>query len=208
MLLRISISVALLLFSVTSFAKDYDFLLPSKETVRSVEEKFSSLKNSSADISDFEKFVDNESFTQVLKKFGSLSSLKENWWLKAYREKQGRRRKVLFYLFSSTVPDRSVRNVLSQVKYLPRGLDFFPVLRGIPSLDYLRKMKTWKEMVGIRVKINPLIFRDVGAKVVPAFVLANCDVISGVLRSKTCVYEKVIYGDVSLRFALEKLLGK
>ena len=63
-------------------------------------------------------------------------------------------------------------------------------------------------MVGIRVKINPLIFRGVGAKVVPAFVLANCDVISGVLRSKTCVYEKVIYGDVSLKFALEKLLGK
>jgi hypothetical protein len=218
LLFRVSISLIFFLFllfngTLAGDAGDprvksdqkYEKFLPSKEEIEEVKKKFSSL-NKPADVSDFEKFTKGD--LSVVEKFGKLASLEKDWWLKLYANRQKRKKLVVFYLFSSSVPESSVRNILSQAGLVPTKVAFYPVLRGIPSLDYLEKMRNWKEIAGITVKINPLIFRGVGAKVVPAYVLAECDVVAGVLRSKTCTYLKVLYGDVSLKFALEKFFAE
>ncbi len=207
MLFRFSISVIILLILhlVDAFAGQWDDLLPKRETLLEVEKNYSRLRKGrnvekfkkltqSRDITEFERFID--SF--------NLDKLSKDWWLKAYKRTENREKEFLFYLFSSSVPDETVRNVLSQRYLIPPEIGFYPVLRGIPSIDYLKKMKEWKELAGVKVKINPIIFKKAGVEVVPAFVLAKCKVIGGILRSKTCVFQKVLYGDVSLQFALEK----
>ncbi|MDQ7082108.1 MAG: TrbC family F-type conjugative pilus assembly protein [Aquificota bacterium] len=112
--------------------------------------------------------------------------------------------KVIFYLFSRSVPHATVDNVFRQAKSL-KGWKFYGVIRGIDReiLSYIASLKNFKY---VSVKVNPLIFEKVGAEVVPAFVFAECKMIMGILRTKNCEFNAVLYGDVSLKWALRGIM--
>jgi type-F conjugative transfer system pilin assembly protein TrbC len=114
---------------------------------------------------------------------------------------QGEKQKYIFYLFSKSIPDIAVESVFNQSKKL--DINFYGVLRGIDrERAVLEKVKDIKEFEDITIKVNPLIFKAVGAQVVPAIVYAYCPP-PAMFRSADCDYKYVVYGDISLMGALE-----
>ncbi len=113
----------------------------------------------------------------------------------------------VFYLFSGSMPDVAIGNVFIQALKLD-GLNFRGVLRGVDdNQDVIRKLMGIREQAeGITIAINPLVFKYVGAQVVPAFVFAHCPT-PAMFRSAECDFDYVVYGDMSLLGALE-IIGR
>ncbi len=185
---------------------DINKLLPKEEKLREVENRFKHLK---------EKRVKDEDLTRLLNMNTSSYSLERIMGLlrqyqlkfdlrKINAKKPTEKRKIIFYLFSRSVPARTVNNVFASSRKL-KGFEFFGVLRGIDkkTLEYLQNVDSFKK---VRIKINPYIFEKVGAGVVPAFVYAECP--PGEFRSKLCDYKYVVYGDISLEYAMDKFLSR
>ncbi len=117
---------------------------------------------------------------------------------------QGERQKYLFFLFSKSVPDSAIESVFAQAQKL-KGINFYGVLRGVDrNREVLTKIQGIKNFGEITVKVNPLIFRHVNAEAVPAFVYAQCAA-PQMFRSGDCEYRMILYGDLSLIGALEKM---
>ncbi len=181
-------------------------LRPSEEQMIKVKRKFEHLKEKRADRKTLEELVNlnpgaysTEEILDLFRKY----QLKLD--LKAFTRRREGTRKIIFYLFSRSVPARTTDSVFSQAGKLPKGIEFYGVLTGIDrkTLTYLRKLKSFG---AVRIKINPYIFEKAGAGVVPAFVYAECP--EGEFRSRLCEYRYVLYGDVPLGYALEKFLEK
>jgi len=114
---------------------------------------------------------------------------------------QNEKQKYIFYLFSKSIPDIAVESVFNQSKKL--DINFYGVLRGIDKERVvLEKVKGIKGFEDITIKVNPLIFKAVGAEVVPAIVYAYCPP-PAMFRSADCEYKYAVYGDISLMGALE-----
>jgi type-F conjugative transfer system pilin assembly protein TrbC len=113
----------------------------------------------------------------------------------------------LFYLFSKSVPDTTVDSVFEQARKL-ENTHFYGVVRGIDKdRDILKKIQTMKAFEGTTIKIHPLIFRAVGADKVPAFVYALCPE-PAMFRAAECEYRMIVYGDISLRGALQLMIER
>ncbi len=115
------------------------------------------------------------------------------------------KQKYIFYLFSKSIPDTAIESVFIQSKKL--NVNFYGVLRGIDKEGaVLEKIKGIKGFEDITIKVNPLIFNAVGAKVVPAIVYAYCPQ-PQMFSSSDCDYKYIVYGDLTLMGALE-IMGR
>lgn len=108
-----------------------------------------------------------------------------------------RAEEVVLYLASSSVPPKTVLNVIADAKKL--GVPLHVILRGLSKDTFPWLKQILKE--GYEVRINPFFFRRVRAEVVPVFVFARCK--DGVMEER-CEILGVLWGDTSLRFALRK----
>ena len=118
--------------------------------------------------------------------------------------RQTAKQKYLFYLFSKSVTDSAIESIFMQAGKL-KGVSFFGVLRGVDrERGVLVKIQRLKDFSGITVKVNPMIFRQTGVEMVPAFVYALCPP-EETFRSAECDYRLVLYGDLTLLGALERM---
>lgn len=181
-------------------------LTANEETLKRAK-KYEYLKDNIRDVSKYGNI--GQGWKKVLEMFGSnYLEMAKNLNISGEIKKK----KYIFYLISTTVPENTIVNVLNQSKKL-KGIEVIPVLRGVNRKgkrpvekfiwNYVNEINE-KIGGGIRVKINPIIFEKVDAKFVPAFVLADCPAYEGIIRSKECDYKAVLYGDTSLDFAVEK----
>lgn len=206
LLSRLSVSVILVISGLTcaSWALDLDALTPKTKDLERVQ-KFEKLADPKiiSGVRKFEKLRDAADLDKVNSvAHGGAGASGIN---RAMSVGGGRVQKYIFYLFSQSVPDVTVNSVFDQAKKLVKeDIVFYGVVRGVDGdrkiLDKFRNLRS----KGIRLKINPLIFRGVGAEVVPAFVYAVCPEKNS-FRSRDCDYRLVVYGDMTLAGALEKL---
>jgi len=200
------------------------FIQENKEKIEKVKKDFEWLKKRQKDVSQFRNLIPEQNvIKQVKERYEHLTKFnkdlikqfefalltkegQERIW-KAFFKKdlpKEKNQKVIFYLFSRSVPLQTLRSVFKSAEKL-KGYRFYGVLRGIDerTISYLASIESFKKGK-ITVKINPLIFEKAGTSVVPAFVLAECRENFGILRTKNCILKAVLYGDVSLEFALKK----
>ncbi len=205
----------------------YKALLPTKEQVERVIRDFEKFKKRKIQIDTRNLLPSEDKIREVKERYKHLgefnsqeidrlrdalltSTGQQRVWEMFFKEPlpkvSNSKEKVIFYLFSRSVPATTVDNVFQQAISL-RGWKFYGVIRGIDKeiLSYITSLRNFRH---ITVKVNPLIFEGVGAQVVPAFVFAECRTVMGVLRTKDCEFKAVLYGDVSLRWALEKYEGE
>ena len=218
------LGITLMACSLDGKCNEMEFLKQNKEKIEQVKKDFQWLKEKQKDVSDFEKLLPSrQKIEEVRNKYENLTRFDENLIRQfegAILTKEGQKRiwemffkkdlpsnqkvKVIFYLFSRSVPKKTVENVFKSAEKLT-GYRFCGVLRGIDkkTISYLASIESFKKGK-ITVKINPLIFEKAGTSVVPVFVLAECREDFGVLRTKNCSFKAALYGDVSLEFALKK----
>lgn len=115
---------------------------------------------------------------------------------------------TLMYFFSSSMPASSWNNFFQASKKLSNSMDYYGILRGVdPSIktalnnDLNQTMRA--EGVEYRMKVQPMIYRDLHIEHVPSFVLAECHGLE--FRSLDCDYLYRMDGDVSLSAFFEKL---
>lgn len=202
MLCRLSISLIFSAWFVGAAELNTTKLLPTNFQMENVRQRYSELNKTDAkNIKQFEKL---NTFKDVEK----IQALFKQQRIANYGEIQAADSKktsqIIFYLFSKTVPDETVKNIFKAAKKLPNKYDFYGVLRGLDK-DGLKKMETWHEIDGVTVKINPIIFDEAQVNTVPAVVYAECKTTAPILRTGSCAFKKVLFGDVSLEFALEKM---
>jgi hypothetical protein len=223
-MMGILLSMALLACPANG-CEEYKSLLPTKEEVEMIKRDFEKLKNRRIQIDTKTLLPSEEKLREVKERYkhlGEWNSEKVDKLKEALLTSAGQQRiwnmffktpppsvkkeRVIFYLFSRSVPRATVENVFSYAKNL-KDWRFYGVIRGIDKevLSYITSLKNFRH---ITVKVNPLIFEKVGAEVVPAFVFAECKVVMGILRTKHCEFKAVLYGDVSLRWALERYEGE
>lgn len=217
------LGITLMACSIDEKCEEKKFIEQNREKIEKVRKEFEWLKNQKREI---KVKIDERKIEEVKKEFERLKKVdkklierfkdalltsegqKSVWKLFFSKEpikKEKEEKKVIFYLFSRSVPSSTVENVFKSSEKL-KDYEFYGVLMGIDkvTLSYLYRIKPFKEGK-ITVKINPLIFEKVGAKVVPAFVLADCKKEFGIIRTKNCKFEAVMFGDTSLEFFLKKL---
>jgi len=211
LLYRLSISVITIVLFLLSYyispvhpadrkdaTPDLSVLVPSKTDIQKTAEKYEHLLLPRADIEAVSRIAnpaDKNTQTQMLPAVKSLQeSIQEGTAEK--------RTPYIFYLFSASVPDVAVDSVFSQASKLP--FPFFGVIRGVDNnKKILQKLENLPHREnGFTVKINPRIYKQVKAEMVPAFVFAYCPTPSR-FRSKDCDYKYILYGDMSLTGALE-----
>lgn len=210
LLRRISISIIVflaLLCAGTSHTLDMESLKPSQEDIEKAK-KYESLKGQKVDekAKEREALKENINLDKVQEiTRPDVKSSKNS--LAGELSSPGKREAYLFYLFSKSVPQSAVDSIFGQAKKL-KGVNFYGVLRGIDSKrDVLKAVRETKNFGGITIKVNPLIFRFVGASMVPAFVYAQCPP-KVMFRSKECDFKLVIYGDMTLMGALSMMAEK
>ena len=218
------LGITLMACSLDGKCNEREFLKQNKEKIEQVKKDFQWLKEKQKDVSDFEKLIPSrQKIEEVRNKYEDLARFDENLIRQfegALLTKEGQKRiwemffkkdlpssqkvKVIFYLFSRSVPRATVENVFKSAEKLT-DYRFYGVLQGIDkkTISYLASIESFKKGK-ITVKINPLIFEKAGTSVVPVFVLAECRENFGILRTKNCSFKAVLYGDVSLEFALKK----
>jgi type-F conjugative transfer system pilin assembly protein TrbC len=202
LLYRLSISIITIFLLLLSYGTpihaddrstgpDMSALIPSQSAIQETAKKYEHLLNRRADTGTLSRIAnpdkDNKTPIPALESFQSGES---------------QRKPYIFYLFSGSVPDVAVDSVFSQSKKLP--FPFYGVIRGVDKdRKIIKKIQdvSQKER-GITVKINPKIYKQLNAEMVPAFVFAYCPT-SNRFRSKDCDYKYIIYGDMSLTGALE-----
>jgi len=189
---------------------DTNKLLPSEEQMKQAE-KYKDLTKNQKDVSKYQELGNKIDWDKITKIYGSNyleMQMKINQMLQSKNEKK----QVVFYLISTSMPKETIINVIQTAK--KENVELYPVLRGLNRKGYKPVERFIFEWVndlnnqiggGIRVKVNPIIFNEVQANVVPAFVLADCpERYFGIIRSKSCQFKAVLYGDVSLDFAIER----
>jgi len=193
---------------------DFNKLLPDKETLKETHDKYNSLTENKADVSKYQDLGRNINWQALFDVYGS-NWLEMNEKIKNVMEvgENKRKKNLIFYLFSTTVPKQTIVNVFESARKY-EDLQLHGVIRGLnrkgkkPVEKYIWNfINDINEKVGgnITVKINPVIFRKAEVNLVPAFVLAECDYRPyGIIRSNECEYMAVIYGDISLEFVVEK----
>lgn len=109
---------------------------------------------------------------------------------------------VVFLSFS--MPDKSLESWLRQCKISGAT----PVIRGLINNSFKETMsviKTLSNKVGIGVQLDPLLFQTFGIKHVPAVVYAkDIPECPANMDCKPIAFD-VLYGDVSLNYALGKI---
>ena len=191
---------------------DFHNLLPDKETLKKTYNKYKSLTENKTDVSKYKNLGKTINWQALFSIYGS------NWLEMTEKVKSiantnpQKKRNLVFYLFSTTVPKQTIINVFKSAKKY-KNLELYGIIRGLnrkgkkPVEKYIWSFINdinEKSGGGITVKINPIIFRKAKVNLVPAFVLADCPTYYGIIRSKECQYKAVIYGDTSLDFAIEK----
>ncbi|RMD45798.1 MAG: hypothetical protein D6831_02895 [Aquificota bacterium] len=189
---------------------DKSKLIPNKKILKKAE-KYKSLENNKVDVSKYEDMGKAVNWNALLKMYGG-NWLEMNKNIRSFVNENDKKKVFIFYLFSTTVPKKTIVNVIKSAKKY-KDIKVIPVIRGLnrkgkkPVEKYIWAfMNDINSKVGggIRVKINPIIFRKAKVNLVPAFVLADCPILGGIIRSKECDYKAVIFGDTSLDFAIEK----
>lgn len=116
-----------------------------------------------------------------------------------------KRKTILFYLFTTNMPQRDYLNVFRQAEVIKDKLPVIGVLRG---MDLKTKEKLDNAFRGKKIyfngRVNPFIFRDLGIKKAPVFIIANCQ-IKPYLKYKSCKFLYRFDGDVTLSYALTKI---
>ncbi|WP_298624835.1 type-F conjugative transfer system pilin assembly protein TrbC [uncultured Legionella sp.] len=109
---------------------------------------------------------------------------------------------IVFLSFS--MPDKSLESWLRQCKISGAT----PVIRGLINNSFKETMsviKTLSEKVGIGVQLDPLLFQTFGIKQVPSVVYAkDIPECPANMDCKPIAFD-VLYGDVSLNYALGKI---
>lgn len=115
----------------------------------------------------------------------------------------------IYYLFSSSVPEAEVRNVLLQMSYL-RQPEAVAVLRGLKgdsfkeTLAYLNRLLTnGEDKLPVEVWIDPRLFAWFQIKAVPAFVYVPATGLVGDGEIAGSATAWAVRGDVTLEDALE-----
>jgi type-F conjugative transfer system pilin assembly protein TrbC len=180
-----------------SAGPDMSVLVPCQSEIQKTAKKYEHLLNGQADMEAISRIAnpDKETQTQMLPAVKSLQD--------SIQERESQKRKpYIFYLFSGSVPDVAVDSVFAQSRRLP--CPFFGVIRGVDKdRNIIKKIQDlYQKERDVTVKINPRIYRQLNAEMVPAFVFAYCPTPSR-FRSKECEYKYILYGDMSLMGALE-----
>ncbi|WP_456469986.1 TrbC family F-type conjugative pilus assembly protein [Caminibacter sp.] len=116
-----------------------------------------------------------------------------------------KRRMVLFYLFTTNMPKETYLNVFKQAEIIKDKLPVIGVLRGMDLSTKRRLDNAFKNVkVYFNGRVNPFIFRDLGIKKAPVFIVANCQV-KPYLKYKSCKFLYRFDGDVTLSYALSKI---
>ena len=105
----------------------------------------------------------------------------------------------LFIFVSFSMPKKSLKALIKQSKRAGGVL----VIRGFIDNSFKKTASVIKDILGDQkggFEINPPLFRKFNINVVPAFVLVG----SGDINSEKTQYD-IIYGDISLNAALEKI---
>lgn len=198
--------------AIEQVEKEYRDLSNRRATGKQIEEMEKKLVKPS-DVSGFEKMKDRVDLDSLFKMFKVDSS--GNIDFSALKTSKGEKERILFFLFSLSVPEQTVENVFSAAKDITEKekVYFYGVLRGLNRKGsrpveariwaYLSRVNE-KAGGDIRVKVNPEMFKALKVNFVPAYVLADCPVTAGIIRSKGCEYRGILYGDVSPYFAVEK----
>jgi len=115
----------------------------------------------------------------------------------------------IFYLFSSSVPEAEVKNILLQMSYL-KSPGAVAVLRGLKgdsfkeTLAYLNRLLTDGEgKLPVEVWIDPRLFTWLKVKSVPAFVYVPAAGLIGEGELSGSATAWMVRGDVTLEDALE-----
>ncbi|HID04970.1 MAG TPA: hypothetical protein EYP20_04100 [Aigarchaeota archaeon] len=213
--------------ALSVFCEEYKALLPSKERIEEIRRDFEKFKSRKIQIDTGNLLPSEEKIREVKERYKHLgeysgeeieglrdalltSAGQQRVWKIFFStpppSEENSKKETIFYLFSRSVPRATVDNVFRWAKNL-KDWKFYGVIRGIDKeiLSYITSLKNFRH---ITIKVNPLIFEKVGAEVVPAFVFAECKMIMGVLRTGDCEFKAVLYGDVSLKWALEKYKGE
>ena len=216
-------ALSLLACPADAVFEEYKVLMPSKEQIEKVRRDFKKFKNRRIQIDTGNLLPSEDKIREVKERYKHLGEFsgqevdrlmdallsaasQQRIWEMFFKTPpllgESSKKKVIFYLFSRSVPRATVDNVFRQAKNL-KDWKFYGVIRGIDReiLSYITSLKNFRH---VSVKVNPLIFEKVGAEVVPAFVFAECKTTMGVVRTKDCDFKAVLYGDVSLKWALER----
>lgn len=191
------VAAALLLFAYgpkgvdPAFAEKYKRLMNSHYDAKRLDEVPRAPGTASALSSDIlseathgisDRFVDSDELTAINKK------LKE-------------KHLTLFYFFSSSIPPASWNRFFAQAGEVRDSFDYYGVLRGFgPEVrgalnkDLNRTMLS--EGKQYRIKVHPIMFRELNITRVPVFVLAECEGMQ--FASRKCEYLYRMDGDVSL----------
>lgn len=167
-----------------------------KTQINSIEEfinKNEETPNYNVSINLYRKYFKNDTYT-----INNLSKVNNPKYL-------FKRQTVLFYLFTTNMPKEAYLNVFRQAELIKNQLPVIGVLRGMnlktkEILDNAFR-GTYVHMQG---RVNPFIFRDLGIKKAPVFIVANCQV-KPYLRYRSCKFLYRFDGDVSLAYALTQI---
>ncbi len=203
MLHRLSVPlIAIIWWAGSALAFDMESLKPRPEDLEQAK-KFESLKTSEG-MEKAKKFEGLKEGADLKRVQSLIQKGQEQAPAVNLTDAQPERQKYLFFLFSKSVPDSAIESVFAQAQKL-QGINFYGVLRGVDAKrEVLTKIQGIKDFGEITVKVNPLIFRNVSAETVPAFVYALCAT-PQMFRSGDCEYRMILYGDLTLMGVLEKM---
>jgi hypothetical protein len=147
----------------------------------------------------------NESLNLYRKYFSNDTYTIENY-PKAFNKKYLFQRKtILFYLFTTNMPKEAYLNVFREAEKIKDKLPVIGILRGMDLKTKDKLDKAFKDKkISFNGRVNPFIFRDLGIKKAPVFIVANCQV-KPYLKYKSCKFLYRFDGDVSLSYALTKI---
>jgi len=196
------IAIAIAFLNLFAFNMN-SFLNKIKEQSNNTLKKYSSVDNF---IKDEEKSVNYNLSLNLYRKYFPNDTYTINNYKKAFNPKYLFQRKtIIFYLFTTNMPSKDYLTVFKQAELIKNKLPLIGVLRG---MDLKTKEKLDKAFEGTHIyfngRVNPFIFRDLGIKEAPVFIIANCQV-RPYLKYRSCKFLYRFDGDVSLSYALSKI---
>lgn len=112
---------------------------------------------------------------------------------------------VLFYLYSESVPDQTLKNIFRDAKKI-KTIPFYGVVRGFSGegddalKNYIQKQVNRTEAEEIETKMDPYVFRELNTKKVPALAYGACT-----NTPVKCEYYAIIYGDSELEYMVSQI---
>lgn len=207
---RVKIFVDGVFWKEQDLKTDYSHLVDrakDKETI----EKYSSLVKEEylKDVKKYEYLKENVDMAKVQDVVNKNKTNIDREKLKEiFKQRESTKVLSIFYLFSQSVPDSIVDTVFLTAKKLPQDVAFYGVLRGIDrDRKILQKLMNMQNFPEIEIKIHPFIFRELHVERVPAVVFGYCPP-SEMFEFEKCDLNYIIYGDISLKGALELVADK